>query len=374
MKSTISLLAPALALFALGIFPAQRTAAQEIGFRRDVPAPVVRDCSVAERDARTPVSASQDPREAARLAAAAREAALLGDPRTARDLLARAAHADTTAANIAFLFARTLEELGEIDDAVGEYCRYLQLAADAADADEVRALVRRIAPPVRPGISDSAVARFHTALALSDSGRDTDAERAFSDVIAAAPAWAVPYYNRALLRARAKRRDDARTDLEQFLALEPGSPDEARVREWLTRLAAPIPSYSPGAAFALGLIPGAGHFYTGRPIAGTALLAVAGGAAAFGVLYQSRTVDCLTVPQNNVCPADQVRGDRTERPYLLPAAGVAAAAAIIGAFDAARGARRHNARAAESGLAGRIGSAVQTGPARVDVALLRLRF
>ncbi|MGH7465481.1 MAG: hypothetical protein ACREK1_09925, partial [Longimicrobiales bacterium] len=189
-----------------------------------------------------------------------------------------------------------------------------------------------------------------------------------------APSWAAPYYNRALLRMRSNQRDEARADFERFLALEPASPDEAHVRGLMREPAAPVKSYSAGAAFAYGLIPGAGHFYTGRPIAGTTLLAVAGGAAAFGVLYQTRHVECLGVPQNGACPPGEVRAEFTERPYLLPAAGVAAAATILGALDAARGARSHNERTRAADAAARIGSAVQVRPARVDVALLRLRF
>jgi hypothetical protein len=173
---------------------------------------------------------------------------------------------------------------------------------------------------------------------------------------------------------RSARRDAARSDLEQFLALEPQGPDAARVREWLVRLSTPFRTYSPGTAFTYGLIPGAGHFYTGRPIAGTALLAVAGGAAAVGVLFQTKHVECLTVPQNDVCPADQVRSERIERPYLVPAAGLAIAATILGALDAARGARRHNATGSRLGAATSIGPGVQVRHARIDVSMLRLRF
>lgn len=371
MKPNKALLTIVLELCALGVCTAERAAAQEIVLRRDVPAPIARGCSAAAEPA---TGTLQDMDEAARLLAAAREAALLGDPRVARDLLARAASADTSTAGIAFLYARTLEELGEIDDAMREYCRYVRLAPAAADAEDVRQLVQRIAPRVRPGIPDYAVARFHAALALADSGRATAAEQAFSDVIAAAPTWATPYYNRALLRTRSSQRADARADVEQFLALEPAGPDDARVRQWMAQLAAPSRSYGAGTAFALGLLPGAGHFYTGRPVAGTALLAVAGGAAAFGILYQQRHIECLTVPQNGVCPPDQVRTEHIERPYLLPAMGAAAAATILGALDAVRGARSRNADAARAGTASRVGAAVQVRPARVDVALFTLRF
>jgi tetratricopeptide (TPR) repeat protein len=375
MKSNRILLAAALTLILPGICLVGTAQAQEPALRRDVPPPVAFECSHNAAAADTRAGALQDPTEAARLVAAAREAVLLGDPRAARDLLDRAARADSTAPNIAFLFARTLEELGAVSDAVAEYCRYLRLAVDAPDADEVRQRVGRIAPPGRPGIPDSAVALFTAALAFADAGRDTDAEHAFSAVIASAPSWATPYYNRGLLRARTDRRAAAHADFEQFLALEPRGSETPRVRRWLTQLSAPLETYSPGTAFAYGLIPGAGHFYTSRPVAGTALIAVVGAATAVGVLYQTRRVDCLTVPQNGVCPSDQIRAEHIERPYLVPAVGVAAAATILGALDAARGARRHNTRGPALGAAtNNLLPAVQISSERFDVALLRLHF
>ncbi|HSK18949.1 MAG TPA: hypothetical protein VK912_07400 [Longimicrobiales bacterium] len=349
-----------------------RAAAQQPGIKRDVPQPVAGSCSTI---ALVPVQAvEQDPDEAARLAASAREASLLGQPRTARDLLERAVAVDTSSASHAFLFARTLEELGEVNAAAREYCRYLVLVPDAPDAAEVRQLVGRIAPAVRPGIPDSAVARFQEGIALVDGGRNADAEAAFSAVIASAPSWAPPYYNRAVLRAQGNRREEARADLDQYLLLESDASDATSVRDWRARLAAPFRSYSPGAAFGLGLIPGGGHFYTRRPLVGTTLLVVAGGAAAFGALYERRSIECLTIPQGNVCPPDQIRSDDVERPYLVPAAAVAATMTLIGAIDAARGARQHNERGAAAAQAGRLGDAVRVRPSRVDVALFRLRF
>lgn len=358
-------------LFATGVYPARPAAAQEVTLWRDIPAPVPSDCASID-PAAVATPAPQNATEAARLLAAAREASLLGNPRTARDFLWEAAATDTSAANIAYLFARTLEELGEVELAVREYCRYLRLAPDAPDAADIRELTSRIAPLRRPGVSDSAAALFQEALALADAGRPDDAERLFTQVIATEPSWPAPYYNRAALRTAAGRLGEARADVELFVSLEPELADDAQVQAWLARLAAPARKYSPGAAFALGLMPGGGHFYTGRPVAGTALLAIAGGAAAVGALYEQRHVECLTVPQNNVCPAGQVREEHVERPYLLPGLGIAAAAAVLGALDAVRGANDRNERV--GGASSQLGSAVRVKADRVDIALLSLRF
>lgn len=357
---------------------AVRSSAQELSLRRDVPAPAPRECAPSGAGAAASAR-PEDAQEASRLAASAREASLLGDLRTARDLLGRAARLDPASENIAFLHARTLEELGEVELAADEYCRYVQLTENAAEAEQVRQRVSRIAPPSRPGIPDSAAARFSAALAAADEGRFAAAELGFTAVIEAAPAWAAPLYNRALLRARNNMRADARQDLERFLVLEPDAPDADRVRSWMSQLATPFRTYSPGTSFALGLIPGAGHFYTGRPIMGTALLALGAGAATAGVLYQTRHVECLTVPVDGVCPPDQVLREYTERPYQLPALGVAAAASILGALDAALGARRRNARgpalgAQPGGARAALLADVTVTPARVDVAFLQLRF
>ncbi|HEX2168098.1 MAG TPA: hypothetical protein VHG09_12770, partial [Longimicrobiales bacterium] len=137
MKWNSVLWAISLALLSPGVWPAEHAAAQQLAFRRDVPAPVARGCTDVTA---APAGTAQDAAEAARLLASARQAALLGDPRAAEDLLANAAALDTAAANIAFLHARALEEIGEPDRAVSEYCRYLRLAPDAQDADDVRQL------------------------------------------------------------------------------------------------------------------------------------------------------------------------------------------------------------------------------------------
>src|SRR5690606_8391794 len=222
MKSDQALLAAGLALTALAIL-SSRAEAQEPELRRDVPAPVARECSMIAPNRADSPGVAQDADESARLVTAAREAALLGDLRRASELLERAARLDTSASNVAVLRARSLEELGSADEAATEYCRYLRLVPDAPDAEEVRAIVRRIASPIRVGIPDHAVERFYEALALADSGRIVDAELAFSDVVGAAPAWAAPYYNRGVLRVHLDRRDDARADFERLLELEPAA-------------------------------------------------------------------------------------------------------------------------------------------------------
>lgn len=350
---------------------------QGVELRREVPPPQPWECAPSTVDRRV---APDDAREAARLRTEATHAAILGDQPAARELLARAAALDPTADDIAFLFARTLEELGEEERAIREYCRFVGLTEDAAEARNVREHVRRTAPYVRAGIPDSAVARFQTALAAYDDARLTEAEADLSVVVDAAPLWASPYYNRGIVRAALGRRDSSLADFQRFLELEPDAPESPRVLRWSAELRdATAPHYSPAAAFFLGLAPGGGHFYTKRPVVGTVLLLTAGGALGAGLAYQVTHVDCLGVPQDGVCPSDQILDERIEHPLLAPAIGVAAAAALLGAIEAALGARRRNAeppviRLSDQAAVRLLPPEARPGRHGVDVAWLRLSF
>jgi tetratricopeptide (TPR) repeat protein len=361
---------------------AERAGAESrLPFLRDIPAPVPGGCSADPAEPEINVS-PENRQEAARLATEASNAAILGDLNSARDLLARAATLDPSDPNVAFRRARTLEALGAVREAVMEYCRYLDLDGDARDASEVTDLVRRIAPPVRPGIPDSAVVDFRAALDHADAGRLAEAEHAMTAAIGAAPGWPAAWYNRGVIRAQNRQRDPARADFRAFLNLEPGGAARETVVAWMAQLDATDARYSPGTAFAAGLIPGVGHFYTGRPGAGVLFLATAGGAAAAGLLLETKHVECLVDPQGGPCPPAQIRGERSERPYMMVGIGVAAAATIIGAIDAARGARSRNARepiirfgAVTAGAgASLLLPDVRTTDSRLDVELLRLRF
>lgn len=359
-------------------------AAQTLPLLRDVPDAVPGSCPAPDADAAS-ANATISPealQEAARLATEASNAAILGNLASAKNLLERAALLDPQDASIAFRFGRTLEELGDAEAAVREYCRYLTLAVDPPDAADVHAVVRRIAPPYRPGIPDSAVHRFRNALEHADAGRIAEAEHGFTAVIGSAPSWPAGWHNRALVRTAARQRAAARADFMQYLALATDSAARAAVQGWIAQLDAGSVRYNAGTAFAAGLIPGVGHFYTRRPLAGLFFLAAAGGGVAFGVMSKETHVDCLGTPQNGVCPPEQVRGERVERPYLLMGLGAAAAASILGAIDAARGARSRNAdvplirfgtQSLIDGAHLLVPDMRSTGSA-VELALIRFRF
>lgn len=226
-------------------------------------------------------------------------------------------------------------------------------------------------PPRRPGIPDEAVQRFTAALAAADAGRLAEAEADFSAVILAAPGWPAPYLNRSVLRARRNARAEARADLLRYVELSPALSETDDVHGWIALLAAPARTYSASGAFLSGLLPGVGHFTTGRPGRGALVALVSGGAAAFGLLYRTDHVECLGVPENGVCPPEQVLREYSEQPYLVPALGVAGAVTLLGAIDAAAGARRLNARGVTLGFDVR---AAQPSSGHALLALLTVRF
>lgn len=144
--------------------------------------------------------------------------------------------------------------------------------------------------------------------------------------------------------------------------------------------AAPLGLKSPGSAFALGIVvPGLGEVYAGRPVLGILALAAAGGAVAAGYLAESVDIRCATVPQNDVCPPDDVVSETTDRPYLGAGIAVAAGIGVLAALDAFLAARRANARVVGEGANSDrnmevLPLAVSVSARNVHVELLKFRF
>ncbi len=325
-------------VFSAALLPGGLAGAQELPLKRDIPR--------AEGDTLCPPSptipsqpTASEASEASRLGNAAAQAQILGDQERARELLSEAAEIDPTAQHIAYLLARTLEALGELERASHEYCRYLALNPDPASAAEVEGVLESIAPPTAFAVPDAAVEAFRDGVEQFDAERMEDAEVAFSDAVAHAGDWGAAYYNRGLARLNIGQTDAGLADLRRYLELEPAAEDRIPV---LAELGTPrqpsfVPGPSRGRVFLAGLIPGMGHLYTDRPWMGVFVLGLAGGSAAAGFLHEERSVECLTQPTNGICPPGQVRSESTERPYLAAGLGAAAAITLLGALDAVRG-------------------------------------
>jgi tetratricopeptide (TPR) repeat protein len=360
-----------------------QAAAQQLEIKRDLPPIAWGGCpGSASGPAESVSQARRD--QAARLAADAGQAAILGDNAAAGDLLGRAVTLDPAAPALAYRLARTLEELRRRDDALAEYCRYLSIAGDAPDTAEVRNRIDALTRTSGLAVSPPAARHFETGIASYDAGRLVEAEAGFGAASEAAPDWGAALYNRAMVRVALNRREAAAADLRRYLELSPGSSDFDAVLNLLGSLRArPAAPLSPTGALVTGLLlPGLGHFTTQRTATGVLFLGAAAGSAAVGLLVERVNVKCLATPVDGTCPPEEVSDRDVSRPYLVPGIATAAAIGILGAIDAYRGVRRMN----ERGAALRVGwngsgPAVAAGVPqlssagdRVQLELLHVRF
>jgi tetratricopeptide (TPR) repeat protein len=240
------------------------------------------------RPARTPTE--DERRQAAQLGTTASQALLLGDAERARDLLRLATELDPASADLAYRRGRSLEDGGDVEGAVQAYCRTLSLDANEADAADARARLEALTSAEAP-LPEEAVKSFRIALLQVEAGRLDDAAESFRRAGTSAPSWAEAHYNRGVVLERLGQRAAARSALRRYLELEPDAPDAVAVFERIEALepttASNLPS--PTTALALGLIPGMGQVYTGRPASWLAILGLAGGHAAGGLLHDDRS-------------------------------------------------------------------------------------
>ena len=315
--------------------------AQDLPFQRDYPGSTRYECpSFAP-----PAVASAEARgQAAQLASGAAQAVLLGDLERASAMLERATELDPASADLAHRRARVLEELGRLDAAKDEYCRSLALLDSGDTAEDARTRLGAIVAAEAESVPSQALAAFRMGLEAVDAGTLEEAVEAFGVAEAEGGDWAAPTYNRGVALARLGRPGEAAEALTYYLQLRPDAPDALAVSRRIGVLQSLALSRgpSPGTTLTLGLLmPGLGHFYSGRPGSGVAVLALAGGAVAAGFLVKEVDVRCLS-PQQGTCPPDQVVSRSTSRPYMTAGLAAAAAVGIAGAIEAfvdARGRR-----------------------------------
>lgn len=217
--------------------------------------------------------------ESRRLLTLGQEFALAGDPRSARDVLARAADIDPGDERIAYQLARAHEELNDTTQAVTAYCRYLALARQPNDSSDIRARIERLSPVAAISAWSRARTSFQLGLREYDARRYPAAVNAFAVVTSTAPTVPEGHFNSGVALSDAQRRADAALALERYLVLAPQAIDADTVRRWITALARP--AWSPGGALGRGLVvPGLGQFYTQRPGWGFLVLALVAGTTA----------------------------------------------------------------------------------------------
>lgn len=278
---------------------------------------------------------NQQRRQARDLAERAQQAAILGDSLSARDQLRQAAQLDPTDPDLAYRLARASETSAAVDDAVAEYCRFLALSPSAPESAEAREKVASLARPTLSLQARSAEATFRAGIAAYERGQLVEAEAGFNAAITSQPTWADAYYDRALVLLKRGQRDPAARDFEQYLRLKPDADDRALVAARIDALRRATPS--PGNALAMGLvIPGAGQFYTGRPLRGAVSFVAASAAWALALQQSTKTItvqQTATDPFGNPYTFTTTRL-KTERPNLIPGIAAAGAITIGGAIEA----------------------------------------
>ena len=363
-------------LVACLLLPAAPASGQTLTLIRE--APGVWDGCPARPDAIPARASLAERQEAERLAAAATQAAILGDNAAALELLRRADGLDPASPEVKYHLARTLEELGRSTDALAEYCRYTALAGEAPDAPDAQDARARIEALTASTVTAAAARAFSAGTGHVDAGRLREAEAAFGQAMSAAPAWGAPVHNRAVVRLALGRTAEASADIDEYLRLTGDQTRAANLSAW-TAIRPSSPRAPQQALIAGLLMPGLGHFTTDRPATGALVLGVAAAAVGVGVAVQDVKVDCLSPPVDGRCPPENIVRERTERPYLYPGIAVAAAAGILGALDAYRGARR----SADPRRSGALGlpatgvaavSRVHIDGDGVRMELIRLRF
>lgn len=356
-------------------------AGQGLPLERDYPGTGPYECPVLP----DPVAPTDDQAaRASQLTSDALEASILGDLEGARALMEQAAEADPTSPEVAYRYARALEDMEMRQEAISEYCRALALGAADAGIEDSRERLDALYEVVRARITDRARTGFVDGLNEADSGLFDAAYSSFSVAIDEVPDWAEAYYNRAIVLEQLGRVQESLADYRQYLALTPSEVDPVVVavsqRIGTLEGVVAMPTPNPGAALALGVVPGMGQYYTGRGITGTIVLAAAGGALAAGFLVKTVTVRCIQRNPDGSCPPNQIQGETSERPYLIPALGAAGAITLVGAIEAfvkARGRRSDQEEAIEELRDERFsfsGPSVDVQVGRVDLNLLVLRF
>jgi tetratricopeptide (TPR) repeat protein len=272
-----------------------------------------------------------------------------------------------------------LEELTEGPTAMAEFCRALALAP-GGEIHDARGRLEALSGAGRASVPDQAIIAMEGGLLAAERGAVSQALTSFEQARALAPSWANAEYNRGVALASLGRGQEAAAALERYLELRPDAPDALVVSQVIGRLEslALRSGPSPVMAATLGvLVPGMGHFYSGRPIGGLTVFALAGGAMAAGLFIQEVDVRCLTaVEGGQPCPEDQTVSRRHRRPNLALAIGVAGTISVLGALEAFLEARDRRATPAFREARGieLEGPTLDVRSERVDLSFFALRF
>jgi tetratricopeptide (TPR) repeat protein len=336
------LLASLTAAPVLAVLMASPVFAQELELKQLPASPAAGPCElVADQLGAIEPGPSDAVTEADRMAEEASQAAILGDQVLARALLREAVTLNPASANLRYRLGRILEDGGDQAAALQEYCAYLSLAPEGNDAAEVEGRLSQMPEMVEHQNRAEARGAFTLGLEAFDRSDYEGAALQFSRALILLPDWEIAHFNRGLSYLAAGRSGAGTADLEWYLELNPDASDRLAVEARIQSAQGPAaPTYAAGTALVSGLVvPGMGHFYSGRPMMGAVVLAAAGGSAATGLLYKDIEVLCLSPTVDGQCPPGR-EAERTEtRPYLVPGLAAAGVITVLGALHAFRGAR-----------------------------------
>jgi tetratricopeptide (TPR) repeat protein len=353
--------------------------AQELTLKRELPGGDGYSCPPFEPSANP---GEEERTEAGRLGLNADQALILGEMERARDLFTRATELDPTSPELAYRFARVLEELGAGSEAIGQYCRAIALGSESDELGDASTRIQSILDQERAQIPEDAVQRFQAGISQADRGQLETALQSFGSASEMAPTWADAVYNRGIIQARLGRVEAAAADLDEYLVLRPGAEDAILVSQRIGQLRSLTDLPSPSAALTLGLLfPGAGQFYSGRAWGGLTVLTLAAGAAAAGFLIEEVNTLCVgSVGAGGECPPDRFIGEEVDTPYLVPGLVTAGAVAVLGAVESffrARGRRTGEIAALvamDLGGASLLSPSLSASGPRVYLNLLRVTF
>ncbi len=318
----------AMGLALLGLSAATQAVGQTLALKGEAPA-VSFLCDPAPADASP---AGEAPAEVQRLVDAATQAMILGDLAVAAEFLDRALGRDPASAEALYLRGRIASESEDTGAGVEWFCRYLSIAPDGPSAAEAR---RRLEQAMEEGAGSNLRGRFLEAVAAFGAGEAERSDELFSALL---DRHVVPeaLYDRGLVRLAMTRVDEARADLFQYLELRPDADDREAIHATFQPLGQNPRARSPAGTFLLGaVLPGGGHYYTGRPIVGVLVTGMVVGAGATGYLYERTTIDCRAPSPTGGCPPDAIASQKTERPFLVPALAVGVGLMLISAVEAA---------------------------------------
>lgn len=329
------------AVVAAGLAPG-RAADGQLAPKRSLAATGPQGCAALLAPLPSSGAPATDDSETRRLISAGQEASLQGEHEAARDAFAQAAKRSPNNALLAYYLGREHEILAAPNDAVKEYCRYLQLSPNARDADEVQGRIVRLTPSSQLARVDEARANFRSGVALLERRQFIAADSMFGAIAKQLPNSPEVYYNRALTRAARGERTLAIQDFQKYFDLAGNPADRPAINSAVARLQDRV--FSTSQALGSGLaLPGLGQMSTGRPFLGVAVLGTVAAVLAWGLSTEegfevATFQDPFGNPYIDSLP-------KTTRPNLIIAAVAAGTLWGGAAYEAMSYAQRSRARA-----------------------------